>query len=209
MKAKAPLVAAILASIAMGAPVTLTMDEVSNQPVNGLTVTKGGVTFSFTSSDLSIHYNVITGAPAETYVQDPSIGGNRGTVNIAFSVPVTSVQFGMLVSSAGPAPAMATVTLYNNSAVPFATISLGSSLTDPFAEGQFNYDGSQGPVTNMTITPGGSPFAVMALDNLTVVTAPVAPPSVGTVPAASPLALAVAAILLVVLSVFLLRKQPA
>ena len=209
MKAKALILTAVLASVAMGASVTLTMNEVSNQAVNGLAVTKGGITFSFTASDASIHYNVVTGAPAETYVQDPVISGNNGTVSIAFSVPVSSIQFGMLVPSSSPVPTMATVTLYNNSAVPVTTVSFGSSLTDPFAEGQFTYNGSLGPITNITIAPSGSNFATMLLDNLTVVPSPVVPPPATSVPAVSPLALAVAAILLVVLTGFLLRNQPA
>jgi hypothetical protein len=209
MKAKALILAAVLASIAMGAPVTLTMNEVANQAINGLAVTKGGITFSFTASDPSLMYNVVTGAPAETFVQDPTIEGNNGTVTIVFSVPVSTVQFGMLVNSSAAVATMATVSLYNNSATPFATFPLGSSLIDPFAEGQFTYNGSQGPVTRITITPTGSSFSVMALDNLTVVSAPVIPPPASGVPAASPLALAITAILLVGLTMFLLRNQPA
>jgi hypothetical protein len=206
MNAKVLILGAVLASSAIGASVTLNMNEVPNQPLNGLVVTKGGISFTFSASNPTLSYNVVTGVPSQTYVQDPVIEGSNGIVSIAFSVPVSSVQFGMLVLSTSPVATMATVALYNNSAVPLTTVTLGSSLTDPFAEGQYTYNGSLGPVTNITIDSTGSPLSSMLLKNLTVVPSPVITTSV---PAVSPLALAVAAILLAGLATFLLRRQPA
>jgi len=129
-------------------------------------------------------------------------------VAIAFSAPVTNIQFGMQVSTFSAVPTMATVALYNNSATPFTTIPLGSSLSDPFAEGQFTYSG--GPVTNILITPQGGPgITAFSLDNLTVVSSPPPVPPESTVPAVSPLALAVTAVLLLGLSMLVLRRRPA
>jgi hypothetical protein len=47
--------------------VTLTMDELPNQPINGLTVTKGGESFTFSDPIGSLFYNS-TGPGTLTFV---------------------------------------------------------------------------------------------------------------------------------------------
>lgn len=196
----------------MGAMVTLTMDSadgVSGTPfIDGLIVNKGGMTFTFSDPSHTLKYNFPSVVGAGTYVQDPTIEGNNSAFGVAFSAPVSTVRFGFVVSSQGPVAQMATVALFNNSAVPFATISLASSLVDPFAEAQFVYNGAQGPVTNILVTPTPSGnFTAMAFDNLVVDTGSSGPPGTPAVPAASPLALGIAAIGLAGLTMLLLRKQ--
>jgi hypothetical protein len=105
---------------------------------------------------------------------------------------------------------MATVALFNNN-VKIGTFELGSSLTDPFAEGQFTYDGSLGAATNMSITPHStvnsvSIFSALVFDNLQVTAAATA---VTNVPAASPLTLGITAVGLSGLAMLLPRKPSA
>ena len=210
---KALILGLVFAANAMGATVTLTMDTadgVSGTPfIDGLIVNKGGMTFTFSNPSHTLKYNFPSTIATETFVQDPTIEGNNSAFGVAFSVPVSTVSFGFLVSSQNPVAQMATVALFNNSAVPFATIPLASSVVDSFAEGQFVYNGAQGPVTNILVTPTPSGnFTAMAFDNLTVTPVPVVP-GTPAVPAASPLALVIAAIGLAGLTMLLLRKQSA
>jgi hypothetical protein len=186
----------------MGATVTLTMDEVSLQPINGLAVPKGGITFTFSDAGGNLNYNS-PGLGTLTYVQDPTIAGSPELFGVAFSVPVYSVQFGMAGNSTTITP-MATVRLYNGATL-ITTMTLNPSVThtSPIAteEGQFTYS-SATPVTSFTVTPSSS-FAVIAFDNLTVTTTPSTP----TVPATSSLTLALMTLGIVGLGGYALRRQ--
>jgi hypothetical protein len=152
----------LVAATAKADTVTLTMDEVPNQPINGLTVTKGGESFTFSDPTGALSYNS-SGPGQITFVQDPSIQGPLQPFDVAFSVPVTSIQFG-LAELAISALTGAQVTLSSG-----ATLLFNLSLVDPFAEGQFTYSGS--PVTGFHLTPApGAP--ALAFDNLTVTPVP-------------------------------------
>ena len=149
----------------MAATITLTIAEVPTQPINGLVVSKGGLNFAFANPGQTLFYN--SGGPGSvTFVQDPSIQGSPSPFSIAFSSPVSSIQFGMVGLSLTLIP-LATVQLFNASSVPFATLPLNATLADPFAEGLFSFSG--GAVTNIAITPNTNPVR-LAFDNLTVVT---------------------------------------
>lgn len=161
---KAIILAMALEWGAMASTITLTMDEVSSRPINGLTVARGGESFTFSNPSQTLFYNSF-GPGHVTFVQDPSIQGSTSPFGIAFSVPVDSIRFGLAELSATPQMPLAQVSLFFNSNAPFATISFNSSLTDPFAEGQFNFAGR--PVTNILITPNAGPPA-LAFDNLSV-----------------------------------------
>jgi hypothetical protein len=158
--------ALLLAASSTAATVTLTMNEVPNQLIDGLVVSKGGLNFTFANAARTLFYNS-SGPGTTTFVQDPSIQGGTTQFSVGFSAPVSSLQFGMaeLTSTLGQ---LATVDLFNASAVPFATVILNATLVDPFAEGLFSFSG--GTVTNIRITPNAVPPA-LAFDNLTVVTA--------------------------------------
>jgi hypothetical protein len=161
--------ALVLVSSAMAGTVTLTMNEVPNQPINGLTVSKGGENFTFQNPSGTLFYNS-SGPGIETFVQDPSIQGSTAPFGVVFSIPVTFIQFGLAALSSSPISPMAMV-LLNFSGGGFANLSFNSSLIDPFTEGQFTYSGA--PVANMLITPPPPAIAsFLAFDNLTVTTVP-------------------------------------
>jgi hypothetical protein len=188
------------ASTAMAATVTLTMDEVATHTLNGLAVTKGGITFTFSDTGGGLSYNAASGGIL-TYVQDPSIAGTPEPFGVVFSVPVNFVQFGMVASQTSPAAPIATVNFYNGSTL-VTTMTLNSSLTDPYAEGQLTY--SSTPVTSMTVTPAS--FETIGFDNLTVTTAP-PPTPVPSVPATSPLTLALMTVGIVGFGGYALRRR--
>jgi hypothetical protein len=158
-------------SSAFAGSVTLTMDEVPFQPINGLAVTKGGITFTFSDPGLGDSYNTSNGGQM-TYVQDPSLEGPATDVfSVTFSVPMFDVIFGMAEStSVAPGAQLASVNLYNGATL-LGTQTFNSTLVDPFDEGQFIYQGSLGLVTSIQITPNIAAPA-MAIDNLFVATAP-------------------------------------
>ena len=192
-------------STAMGSTVTLTMDEVSLQPIDLLAVSKGGVTFTFSDPGGNLNYNS-PGLGVLTYVQDPSIAANDSEqFGIAFSVPVYTFQFGFAGSPSSVTP-MATVKLYNGPTL-IATTTLNYSVThsSPIAteEGQFTYS-SATPVTSITVIPSSS-FVAIAFDNLIVTTTP--PPSPPTVPATSPFTLALMTAGIVGLGGYVLRRS--
>jgi hypothetical protein len=197
------LLALACASIAMGATVTLTMDEVSLQPIDGLAVSKGGITFTFSDPDGNLNYNS-PGLGMLTYVQDPTIAGTPEPFGVAFSVPVYSIQFGFAGDPSSITP-MATVKLYNGATL-IATTPLNYSVTHssplPVEEGQFIYS-SATPVTSITVTPSNS-FAVIAFDNLTVTSTP--PPTQPTVPATSSWTLALMTLGIVGVGGYALRR---
>lgn len=60
-KMKRLLVVLACASTAVAATVTLTMTEVPAQAINGLVVTKGGVTFTFSDAGGGLSYNAPSG----------------------------------------------------------------------------------------------------------------------------------------------------
>jgi hypothetical protein len=152
----------LVAATAKADTVTLTMTEVPFQPINGLTVTKGGESFTFSDPIRTLFYNSF-GPGQRTFVQDPSIEGPLQPFDVAFSVPVTSIQFG-LAELASVALTGAQVTLWSG-----ATLLFNLSLVDPFPEGQFTYSGS--PVTGFHLTPASGAIA-LAFDNLTVTPVP-------------------------------------
>jgi hypothetical protein len=166
----------------MGATVTLTMTEVPAQAINGLAVTKGGITFTFTDTGGGLSYNSASGGIL-TYVQDPSISGAPDPFSVAFSVPVNFIQFGMFAAPNTSGAAIATAKFYNGATL-ITTMTLNSSVSDP-SEGQLTYSPTT-PVTSITVTPT-STLSFIGFDNLAVTAAPAPVP---TVPATSPLTLA-------------------
>jgi hypothetical protein len=139
------------------------MDEVPTQLINGLTVSKGGVDFTFSNPANTLFYHSV-GPGSVTYVQDPSIQGLTSPFSVTFSVPVTSIRFGLAERAFVPLFG-ASVTLSDSSMHPFDLM-----LVNPFAEGQFVYSGT--PVTGFLLSPapGGTN---LAFDNLDVTPSPV------------------------------------
>jgi hypothetical protein len=170
------LPALALAGNAFAVTVTLTMDEVGPQAINGLAVTKGGITFTFTDAGGNLGYDLPNGG-AMTYVQDPTIEGLAEPFSVAFSAAAYSVQFGLAVNTrVAPTGPIASVNLYNGANLVYSG-TLTYSKIDPFAEGLFQYS-SGSPITSMTVTPLTSAgFFAIGFDNLTVNTAPTSVPT--------------------------------
>jgi hypothetical protein len=157
-----------LASSSM-AGVILTMDEVGFQPINGLAVIKGGVTFNFTDTSGSDYDSA--GPGQEVYVQDPSIEGQTAgeTITISWSQLFPDVLFGLALSTQGSVSTLATVSLYNGLTLVSTSTFGGSQLAgDNFTEGLFSYDGA--PVNNIVITMNSAAASAFALDNFAVTT---------------------------------------
>jgi hypothetical protein len=210
MRLKILILAAVLSLSASGATVTVTMDEpeaVVNTPINGVTIAKPGISFTFSNPGGNLLFRDAATCGSEFFVQGACITGANATLTVTFSVPVSTFQFGLEVNSTLPIAAMANVTLFKNGTPLGPGTSLGSSRVDTFAEGQFIYDGSLGPVTSIVITPTptNTNFTNLLFDNLTVTVTP----NLLATPAASPFALALTAICLCGLTMLLLRKQRA
>jgi hypothetical protein len=164
-------------SSAWAGTVTLTMDEVSYQLINGLDVTKGGITFGFTDTS-GAHYDAPNGGLL-TYVQDPSIEGQTADelITVTFSVPIYSLSFGMADSIQGTTGfVLASVNFYNGANL-VGNETFDATLADPWAEGKLVYPGTFGPVTSIQITPNSGEATSFGFDNLYVNTAPTPEPS--------------------------------
>ena len=164
------VVAALLlvpAGAANAAPPTtsLTFDELSFQPVNGLHFR--GVTFAFDvagvpSTDAT--YGAF-GPGSITYVQDPSLEGNSaGRLTLRFDQPTTVLQFGLALSTVGSLSPGARVELFNPGGHSRGTIPLNTQSLVSFTEGRFDYQGGAIGSAVITFEPTAGRFA---LDNLT------------------------------------------
>jgi hypothetical protein len=174
------------ATAAFAGTVTLTMAEVAQQGIDGLTVSSGGVSFTFTDAGKNLFYNA-NGPGNRTYVQDPSIVGTPDVFSIAFSVPAATVQFGMAFGQADSASVDLFYAGGGSTTAAFTT-----TLIDPFREGQFIWSGA--PVSSITITPSVR-TGILAFDNLTVSTSSISSPSVPEPSTVSFLALGAVAML--------------
>lgn len=179
--------------------VTLTMDEVPNQHINGLVVSKGGETFTFSDPGGNLFYNAANGGTL-TFVQDPSICCGGESFTITFSVPVVSVSLSAAANRVTPAVPLMTINFFNGATL-IASQTINSSLTDPFAEGQLTFN-SGVPITSMTITPSLVGFGAIGYDNLTVTLASASP-----VPATSRFTLILMTIGIASVGLYAMRKK--
>jgi hypothetical protein len=169
------LVLAVAAMAAHGeltaaATVTLTMDDLPTQSVDGL-VHPAGVMFGFTVNSVGnfdARYRI--GGPGQiTYVQDPSIEGTTlGVLSLTFSSPTPLLEFGVARSIQMNVLNGAAVELFDAGNVSLGVTSLALVRTPGFAEAKFAYNGV--PVKRATVNfttaaaqAGGPRFA---FDNL-------------------------------------------
>ena len=161
---RAILSMAAIAVLASGSAqaVLLTMDELPNQPVDGLSLS--GVTFSFTSG-FTADYNAL-GPGSLTYVQDPSIEGNpAGTLGLDFATPTPNLSFGVALSVTGDLSPGFSVELFDAALASLGVFPVDTSSLILFSEGQFNYSGT--PISRALIDfnePSGE--VRFAFDNL-------------------------------------------
>ena len=154
------------ASWASAASVTLTMDEVSKQPINGLTL--GGVTFGFTVGGVaSTDAMYDTGDGGEQlFTQEPVIEGAAGGVlALDFDAPTARLDFGVSLYTENAISPGFSVELFDANQQSIGTTGVDTSPRsgDTFSEGQFSYAGA--PVIRAVISfdPSAERFA---LDNL-------------------------------------------
>lgn len=144
---------------------TLTFDELSFQPVDGLHF--GGVTFAFDvagSPSTDASYGAF-GPGATTYVQDPSLEGNAaGTLTLRFDRPTTVLDFGLALSTFGSLTPGARIELFNPGGRSRGTIPLNTQQLTLYTEARFTYKG--GAIGSAVITFEAS-AGRFALDNLT------------------------------------------
>jgi hypothetical protein len=143
---------------------TLTFDELSFQPVNGLHF--GGVAFAFDlggapSTDAT--YGAF-GPGSTTFVQDPSLEGNSaGRLTLRFDQPTTVLQFGLALSTFGSLNPGARIELFSPGGHSRGTIPLNTQSLVSFTEGRFDYKGGAIGSVVITFDPTAGRFA---LDNL-------------------------------------------
>jgi hypothetical protein len=147
--------------------VTLTMDEVPFQPINGLTVK--GVTFADTAGAA---YNAGNGGQLH-FTQDPVIEGNSNDViTMTFANPVTFISFGIAMRTQATIPGAYTIQLYDPANNLIGTYSAGVSLFpgDAFSGGVFSVS-AVGLISKavLSFTAAGQAGASgFGFDNLTI-----------------------------------------
>jgi hypothetical protein len=152
---------------------TLTMDDLPNQPVDGL-VHPSGVEFGFTVGgvpDLDARYNAF-GPGSITYVQDPSIEGTTaGVLEVILPGAFPSVEFGLAVS--GYQPTSVSVELFDAANTSLGVLPLFLNPLVLYDEGQFVHNGVGVLRILVDMTPAqGSGAFRFAYDNLTFVPEP-------------------------------------
>jgi hypothetical protein len=141
--------------------VTLTFDELSFQPVDGVTI--NGLTFGFSGGDAT--YGAF-GPGSIVNVQDPSLEGSAfGTLRLTFARPTNVLEFGLALNTFGSLTPGATVALYNPGGHLRRVIGVNTSELVSFTEGRFAYSG--GAIGSAVITFNSSAASRFALDNLT------------------------------------------
>ncbi len=166
------LSALMLASVSTWGGVVLTMDEVSQQTVNGLTISKNGYDFTF-SSLVDAQYN-LAGPPQALYLTGPAIVGlpnQDEELRIEFGSPIDNFQFGFALSFFSDVADAITVARYDERGNKVGEEKAGAQKLVVFAEGFYKYKG--GPVSAIKITfasPDNSqnPTNAFAIDNFAV-----------------------------------------
>lgn len=164
---KLPLIAFFAVSSAMAGMVTLEMDEVPNQIIDGLTVTKGGESFTFSDPGQKYQYN-FTVQGTQKYLTNPGIAGfTTEAFGVSFSTPVDSVEFGMAELSTTEIDGVG-VTLYDGNAVVSSSSFDLLNTGNPAVEALFSWQATDGQqVTSIEITPVPG-YPITGIDNLSV-----------------------------------------
>lgn len=157
----------LISTGAANAAFTLTFDELSTQPIDGLSYM--GITFGFKvagSPSTDAIYNGI-GPGTLTYLQDPSMEGTTaGILTLDFANPTDQLEFGVALNSYDASALGYAVRLYDPS---YQLIGVYSGSTSPlilWSEGQFTYSGTL--VRRAVIGFNEQVASRFALDNLTI-----------------------------------------
>jgi hypothetical protein len=148
---------------------TLTFDELSFQPVDGLSIS--GVTFGFEVGgvpSMDATYGAF-GPGSITFVQDPSLEGNAaGVLTLTFDRPTTVLEFGLARSCICTLSPGVSVELGKPGAADGSrgTVAVTTSPLVSFSEAQFSYTGPAIKTAVITF-PSAALAPRFALDNLT------------------------------------------
>jgi hypothetical protein len=153
---------AVFIPFAAAQNVVLTMDEVPNQLIDGLTVIKDGIGFTFTDPSGTFRYNS-SGPGNLIYVNDPSIVGSHNPFTVSFSVPVYYISLGLAEISTSPVNGVQVELFNGGTLIDLYTLDL--TLIDPIAEEFFNYKGPE--FTSLRVLAGNG-NGDLAIDNLGV-----------------------------------------
>lgn len=150
----------------VNAAVTLTFDELSTQPVDGLSY--NGVTFAFRvdgHSSTDAVYNGI-GPGNLVYLQDPTLEGTTaGILTLDFDTPTDMLEFGVALNSYETVIPAYVVRLYDPSYTLIGSYLRNTSPLVLWSEGQFTYSGTV--VHRAVIGFNDQAASRFALDNLT------------------------------------------
>ena len=156
---------------ALESAVTLTMDDLPFQDVDGL-VHPAGVTFGYNgvaASDPDNFANYNSGGPGTTvFIEDPSIEGSTGgSLSLEFIQPTPRLEFGAAVSDAQDVRDGATVELFDIQGNTISTSTLDFLLIEDFAETMFVYVGDPVKSAKIDFFPAFDRAPRFAFDNLT------------------------------------------
>lgn len=157
----------LMSAGAANAAVTLTFDELSKQPVDGLSY--NGITFGFKVNwvpSTDAVYNDI-GPGILTYLQDTTLEGTTaGVLTFDFANPTDQLDFGIALNSYYAVPTAYVVKLYDSTYTPIGTFTGGTSPLVNWSEGQFTYSGTR--VRRAVIGFNNQAASRFAIDNLTI-----------------------------------------
>lgn len=145
-------------------PVTLTFSELTQRPVNGVSI--AGVTFGFTvngnASDQAVYGATLPGST--TNVSPPAlVGSTRGVLTLNFAQATNFLSFGIAFNSFNTLDPAVTVQLFDGSLSLIGSFTVRTLSTTSFTDGAFNRSGVSIGRAVLTFNPNVSTFA---LDNL-------------------------------------------
>ena len=181
--ALAALIALLSPALAQAAHITtVTFDELSTQPIDGVSLK--GVTFDFKVG--GVDSNDATFAeigPLLNFLDTSVVAGDAaGVLTIDFDSLAKRVEMGGALNWIGPVTAGFTVELFDDTLTSIGSFPVDLTSIVGFSEGLFVYDGSSGFVKRAVATfdtAFGNPDPTFELDNLFFTTPSAAVPGLG------------------------------
>ncbi len=169
------ILALLMSAGAAEATTTLTFDELTTKPVNGLSY--NGVKFGFTVGDIpstDAHYNSI-GPSNLLYLQGAVLEGTTlGTLSIDFASPTSLLQFGISLNSFDPETAAYKVQLFDTSLTSIGIFTNDTTTPKLWTEDLFTYSGAM--ISRAVINFNELLADRFAIDNLTYNTSTIPAP---------------------------------
>lgn len=157
-----------LGNCASAAPITLTFDELTTRPVQGLVFS--GITFGFTvggNTSQDAVYNR-QGPGSLTYVQGAVLEGDaNGILTLDFAVPTSTLSFGVALTSRSNLTPGFTVQLSNPALQPLGLFQVNTINPLGFAEARFDYSSALVSRVVVDFNQNFTGVQRFAFDNLT------------------------------------------